>query len=82
MKPDVTLKVFGVPQNNLKDFHVTPNKRTGIEHLPSDEFRLHDEEIKSAVEFERDSQKSKSSSTASSTKSGTEENKGGSDRDS
>ncbi len=57
MKPDVTLRVYAVPQANLKDYHVTPNKRGGIEHLPTDEFRMPDEEIKSAVEFERESQK-------------------------
>jgi hypothetical protein len=42
---------------NLKEYHVTPNSRGGIEHLPPDEYRLFDEEIKSAVEFERESQR-------------------------
>ena len=51
MKPEVTLKVYGI-SGNLKDFHVTPNKRGGIENLPPDEFRLHDDEIKCAAEYE------------------------------
>jgi hypothetical protein len=37
---------------------VTPNRRGGLEHLPADDFRLHDEEIKCASEYERDSQTS------------------------
>jgi hypothetical protein len=51
MKPEMTLKVYGIA-GNLKDFHVTPNKRGGIENLPPDEFRLHDNEIKCAAEYE------------------------------
>jgi hypothetical protein len=57
MKPDVTLKVYGVPQAGLKEYHVTPNRRMGMEHLPPDEYRLHDEELKSRDEYERESQK-------------------------
>ena len=36
MKPEVTLKVFGIPQPTLREYHITPNKRGGIEHLPAD----------------------------------------------
>jgi hypothetical protein len=40
----------------LKEYHTTPsNKKYGIDYLPSKEHRLHDEEIKSALEYERDS---------------------------
>jgi hypothetical protein len=40
----------------LKEYHTTPsNKKYGIDNLPNKEFRLHDEEIKSALEYERDS---------------------------
>jgi hypothetical protein len=39
MKPEVTLKVFGIPQPTLREYHITPNKRGGIEHLPADQFR-------------------------------------------
>jgi hypothetical protein len=55
MKSDITLKVYGVAQAGLKEYHVTPNRRFGMEHLPPDEDRLHDEEIKSRDEYERDS---------------------------
>jgi hypothetical protein len=85
MKADITLKVFGVPQAGLKEYHVTPNRRSGMEHLPPDEYRLHDEEIKSRDEYERDSQKTKTSSSASSTSSKSsksEESKKGGDSDS
>jgi hypothetical protein len=37
----------------LKEYH---NNTRGIEHLPPDEYRLHIEEIKSAIEYERESQ--------------------------
>ena len=33
---------------NLKDYHVTPNRRGGVENIPAEEFRLHDDEIKCA----------------------------------
>ena len=84
MKSDITLKVFGVPQTGLKEYHVTPNRRSGMEHLPPDEYRLQDEEIKSRDEYERDSQKAKSTSASSSSsgKSKHEEEKKGSDSDS
>ena len=36
MRPDITLKVFGVPQPSLREYHITPNRRGGIEHLPND----------------------------------------------
>ena len=42
----------------MKDYHVTPNRRGGVEHLPPDEFRLLDEEIKSALDWERETQAS------------------------
>jgi hypothetical protein len=45
MKPEVTLKVYGVPTPSLKDYHITPNKRGGIEHTPAETLRLPDEEI-------------------------------------
>lgn len=51
---------------------MTPNHRGYMEHLPPEDFRLHDEEIKCASEYERDSQTShkpeaqKKSSAASS----------------
>jgi hypothetical protein len=37
---------------NLKDYHVTPNRRGGVENIPAEEFRLHDDEIKCAQEYE------------------------------
>lgn len=52
---------------------MTPNKRGNIEHMPGDEYRLADEEIKSAAEFERDSQKKMGKSGSS--KSSREESK-------
>lgn len=55
MRPDITLRVYGLT-TGLKDYHVTPNRRGGVEHLPPDEFRLPEEEIKSAMEYERESQ--------------------------
>jgi hypothetical protein len=76
MKPEITLKVYGV-QGNLKDFHVTPNKRQGIEHLPPDEFRLHDDEIKCAAEFEQVSGKGKPQAQAVQAKPHAEEKKFG-----
>lgn len=84
MKSDITLKVFGVPQAGLKEYHVTPNRRSGMEHLPPDEYRMQDEEIKSRDEYERDSQKTKasSSSSTSSKSSKGEESKKGSESDS
>lgn len=82
MKPEVTLKVFGVPQPTLREYHITPNKRSGIEHHPTDQFRLPEEEIQGTIDIERESQKkvptkSQTSTSASSTK-GKEESKGGS----
>ncbi len=39
----------------MKEFHTTPsNKKYGIDNLPPEEMRLHDEEIKSAVEYDRE----------------------------
>jgi hypothetical protein len=39
----------------LKEYHTTPsNKKYGIDNLPTEELRLYDEEIKSAVEYERE----------------------------
>ena len=55
MKPEVTLKVFGVPQPSLREYHITPNKRGGIEHMPNDSFRIPDEEIQGTVDIERES---------------------------
>lgn len=55
MKPDVTLRVYALPQANLKDYHVTPNRRGGVEHYPPDEFRLGDQEIKSEMDYLRES---------------------------
>lgn len=78
MKPDVTLKVFGMPSGGLKDYHVTPNKRGGIEHLPAEEFRIHGEEIKCAQEYERESQAETAKSQGPSTKASKEESKGSS----
>ena len=82
MKPEVTLKVFGVPQPTLREYHITPNKRSGIEHHPNDQFRLPDEEIQGTIDIERESQKKVSSksqtSTAASSGKGKEETKGGS----
>mmetsp|Transcript_46073 Transcript_46073/g.33851 ORF Transcript_46073/g.33851 Transcript_46073/m.33851 type:complete len:106 (+) Transcript_46073:212-529(+) len=53
IKPKITLKVFGIPAASLKEYHATPNKKKyNFNNLPSEELRLHDEEIKSAVEFE------------------------------
>ena len=57
MKPEVTLKVFGVPQPTLREYHITPNKRSGIEHNPNEQFRLPDEEIQGTIDIERESQK-------------------------
>jgi len=40
----------------LKEYHTTPsNKKYGFDNMPSDDMRLPDEEIKSAVEYERES---------------------------
>lgn len=40
----------------MKEYHTTPsNKKYGIDNLPTEEMRLYDEEIKSAVEYERES---------------------------
>lgn len=59
IEPNVTLKVFGVPQASLKEYHTTPNnKRYGLENLPLDEMRLLDEEIKSTSDYNRDTQAS------------------------
>lgn len=34
-KPDLTLKIYGVPGASLKEFHTTPsNKKYGIDNLP------------------------------------------------
>lgn len=57
--------MYGIPHNSLKDYHTTPNKKKyNINNLPSEEFRLHDEEIKSAIDFERETmQKGSSTST-------------------
>ena len=39
----------------MKEYHSTPsNKRYGFDHLPIDDFRMYDEEIKSTVEYERE----------------------------
>lgn len=39
----------------MKEYHTTPsNKKYGIDNLPTDDLRLYDEEIKSAVEYERE----------------------------
>ncbi len=68
----------------MKEYHVTPNRRSGMEHLPPDEYRMQDEEIKSREEYERDSKISMSStmsSTASKAGSKSEESKKGSDTD-
>jgi hypothetical protein len=47
----------------LKEYHTTPsNKRYGFENLPPDEFRLLTEEIKSVVEFKRETMETVSSS--------------------
>ena len=82
MKPEVTLKVFGVPQASLKEYHITPNKRGGMEHVPSDSFRLPEEEIQGTIDIERESQKKVGTSTsASSTTKGKEETKSTSDTD-
>jgi hypothetical protein len=52
MKPDITLRVYGVPHPQLKDFYTNPQKKKyNINNTPSEEYRLHDEEIKSANEF-------------------------------
>jgi hypothetical protein len=40
----------------LKDFHTTPaNKKYGIDNTPTEDMRLRDEEIQSAVDYERES---------------------------
>jgi hypothetical protein len=45
------------PLPSLKDFHTTPsNKKHGISILPSEEYRLKEEEIQSEEEFKRESQ--------------------------
>src|SRR4051812_21105737 len=50
MQPKYTLRVYGVPSNSLKEYHTTPNKKKyNINNLPSEDMRLHDEEIKSAT---------------------------------
>ena len=82
MKSDVTLKVYGVPQPGLKEFHVTPNRRSGMEHLPPDEYRLHDEEIQSRDEYEKQTQQKQMASgkggkPAAAGKSSKEESKDG-----
>ena len=88
MKPEVTLKVYGVPQPSLRDYHVTPNKRGGIENTPNETLRLPEEEIQGTVDIERESQKKVSTSgksTATSsvgTTKGKEETKGSHDSDS
>ena len=45
MKPEVTLKVFGVPQPTLREYHITPSKRGPVDNQPNDSLRLPDEEI-------------------------------------
>mmetsp|Transcript_20984 Transcript_20984/g.20104 ORF Transcript_20984/g.20104 Transcript_20984/m.20104 type:complete len:107 (+) Transcript_20984:198-518(+) len=53
IQPKYTLKIFGIPVGSLKEYHATPNKKKyNFNNMPSDDLRLHDEEIKSAVEFE------------------------------
>ena len=55
------------PTGGLKDYHTTPNKkRFNINNLPPDEMRLHDEEIKSDIEFQRDSTGSSNETTKNS----------------
>lgn len=40
------------PCNSLKDYHTTPNKKKfNINNMPPDEYRLHNDEIKSANEY-------------------------------
>jgi len=39
----------------LKEYHNT-NKKYGFDHLPPEEYRLLDEEIKSAVEYARETE--------------------------
>ena len=45
--PAITLKVYGVPQNNLKEFKSAASRQKGyaFDSAPEDKFRLYDEEI-------------------------------------
>ena len=42
--PEKTLCIYGVPQNNLKEFS-QDNKKYGFVNLPEDKYRLRDQEF-------------------------------------
>jgi hypothetical protein len=56
LQPKVTLRVYGIAHASLKEYHTTSShKKYNINYLPPDSMRMEDEEIKSAIEFERES---------------------------
>jgi hypothetical protein len=56
LQPKFTLKVFGISTGSLKEYHTTPNKKKyNITNMPTEDFRLYDEEIKSSIEYAKDS---------------------------
>lgn len=44
--PSVTLRVYGVKNSSLREFHTVDKKKYDIENVPLEENRLFDEEIK------------------------------------
>ena len=51
--PDKTLKVFGVPEASLMSYHSSSNadSKYNIDNMPSEKFRLREEEIISNEEY-------------------------------
>jgi len=45
--------MYGVPQKSLKEFTTGDNDRYGFDKMPTDDFRLYDEEIKGESAFNK-----------------------------
>ena len=62
--PDKWLKVYGVPEPSLLEYHQTgSSKNYKIMNVPPEECRLHDEEIQSQQDYEKQRTQSEQSET-------------------
>ena len=55
--PEKTLCIYGVPQNNLKEFS-QDNKKYGFVNLPEDKYRLRDQEFAGTQESDKGEEES------------------------